>query len=84
MAYAIHIADLMALQRAEPALSLVLTQHVGREPVEVDRQQYDGVALPLTCDDKQAAALITLIRRKYRKDQVRVWLKGQRGGWKRV
>lgn len=84
MAYAIHIADLMALQRAEPALSLVLTQHVGREPVEIDRRQFDGVALPLTCGDNQAAALVELIRRKYRRDQVRIWRQGAKGGWKRV
>ena len=82
--YAIHIADLMALQRAEPALSLVLTQYVGDESVEIDRQQFDGVALPLTCGDEQAAALVELIRRKYRREQVRIWNKGQKGGWKRV
>lgn len=82
--YAIHIADLMALQRAEPALSLVLMQYVGDEPVEIDRKQFDGVALPLMCSDTQAAALIELIRRKYRKDQVRIWQKGQKGGWKRI
>ena len=82
--YAIHIADLMALQRAEPALSLVLTQHVGREPVEIDRHQFDGVALPLTCGDEQAAALVEIIRRKYRREQIRIWQRGQKGGWRRV
>lgn len=82
--YAIHIADLMALQRAEPVLSLVLTRHVGQEPVEIDQQQFDGVALPLTCGDEQATALVEIIRHKYRRDQVRIWQKGEKGGWKRV
>ena len=53
--------------------------------IEVERGQFDGMAVPLVCSEDRGAAIVEVIRRKYRRHQLRFYysLTGD-GGWKRV
>jgi hypothetical protein len=84
--YAIHLADLLLVLRDEFALRTLLKPLVENQHlVEVTPGMFDGVALVLNCDDERAAAVVKVIRLRYRRDQVRCYRSTSgRGSWRQV
>lgn len=84
--YAIQLSDFMHLRQHDPALGLVLAANAERQSITVGKERFDDEALPLACPSEQAAALVDLIRTKYRRDEVRVWRNdtGAASAWRRV
>lgn len=84
--YAIQLADFMVLCQHDPALGIVLAANAERQSVRIGKERFDEEALPLACPAQQAAALVEIIRTKYRRDEVRVWRNetGAASAWRRV
>lgn len=82
--YAIQLADFLVLQRDDLAMRLFLTPKVEMTPVDIGRGKFDSFILPFGCADGQAAAIVEVLRKRYSKEQLRCYRKGERGGWKRV
>lgn len=80
--YAIQLTDLLTLQR-DPVMRMVLIPLLSQESVTVVAGQFDGEALPFACGDKQAAAMIEVIRTRYRRDQVRCYHQAKKA-WRQV
>ena len=81
---AIHIADLLVLQRDHPAVAIILRPHLSRTPITPDKRVWDLEALPLTCPDAQADALLAVIRTRVPAHTLRAWRSVTGKGWKRV
>lgn len=81
---ALHIADLLVLQRDHPALHIILRPHLSRTPITPDKAAWDHEALPLTCPDAQADALLAVIRTRVPTYTLRAWRSVTGKGWKRV
>ena len=84
--YAIQLADYLIILRDDPALGIVLAQHTSRETVQVGRERFDEEAVLLHTQGEQADALIAIVRRKYRRDQLRIWhnATGAKSAWRKV
>lgn len=81
---AIQISDLLSLQRDHPAVAIVLRPHLSRTPITPDKDAWDHEALPLTCPDEQANALLAVIRTRVPTYTLRAWRSVTGKGWKRV
>ena len=81
---AIHIADLLVLQRDHPAVTIVLRPHLTATSITPDKTTWDNEALPLTCPDAQADALLAVIRTRVPAHTLRAWRSLTGKGWKRV
>ena len=88
MHYAINVCDLLTLSRHDTILHMVIAPHVDRNHVveaELDQIAGIGDAAVLTCSEEQAAALVAVVRRKYKVHQFRFYQSASgNGGWKRV
>lgn len=83
MTTAICLPDLLIIQRDHPVLALILQPHLGQGHFPIDQQHFDHEAIPLTCSDERADALLTIIRKRLPATQIRVWRRsGSR--WKRI
>ena len=66
-------------------LGLLLEPVIEKRVIECERQQWDGMALPISCDETRANAIVTLIRRRFHRNRFRIYQsKTGRGGWKRI
>ena len=90
MTYAINIADLTGHKQNSPqhsALLMVLMEHVNldAEPIECERDKAVGMghAVPLTCPDEQAQAIVKVVRTRLKKWELRIYSNAS-GSWKRV
>ena len=85
MYYAINVADLTA-HKDDFILQMLVGNYADRHnTVEAEPGQFAGVAVPLTCGDEQAAAIARVIRKHYKKHQLRVYeSKTGKGGWRRI
>lgn len=84
--YAIQLADFMVLRQHDPALGIVLAANVERQPVTIGKERFDDEAVTFACPAEQAAALVQIVRTKYRRDEVRIWRNdtGAKSAWRRV
>lgn len=88
MPYAVNLIDFMA-NKDDVGLAIILlaTGLVDKEsaPVTVDKNRVDETALPLDCDDERGQAVVELIRKKYKRHELRCYRsKTGHGGWKRI
>jgi hypothetical protein len=53
--------------------------------IDINTRRVDEIAMAMTCTDERAQAIIQIVRRQYRKHQLRFYhsVSGS-GGWKRV
>jgi len=90
MTYAVSVCDLLTLSRHDLILHMLVAPHVDPDPahvVEAERGKVAGIGsvAVLTCPEEQAAAIVAVVRKKYRKHQFRFYQSASRnGGWKRV
>jgi len=53
--------------------------------VDVEPAKFDGAAVVLECDEERAAAIVAVIRTKYKRNQIRCWQsKSGASSWKMV
>ena len=81
---ALHLADLLVLQRDHPAVAIVLRPHLAATSITPDKRVWDLEALPLTCPDAQADALLAVIRTRVPAYELRAWRSVTGTNWKRV
>jgi len=83
--YAINLSDWHRC-KDDLGLHILLDSVVDKDAtVECEgRGKIDGTAIPIGCDAERADAIKDVIRMKYKKHQVRVYRRGERGGWARV
>lgn len=81
---AIQISDLLVLQRDHPIVAIVLRPHLSRATITPDKAAWDHEALPLTCPDDQADALLAVIRTRVPVYELRAWRSVTGKNWKRV
>lgn len=87
-AYAVNIADLLELSRRDPILTMTIAPHVAyTDIVEAEHGKAVGIghAALMNCPEEQAAAIVQVARKKYRKYELRFYtsITGQ-GSWKRL
>ena len=81
---ALHLADLLVLQRDHPAVAIVLRPHLAATSITPDETTWDSEALLLTCPDAQADALLAVIRTRVPSYTLRVWRSVTGKNWRRV
>lgn len=79
--YAIQLSDLLAAQKQQSLVSMLVRPHIGREIIEIDKLSFDHVATPLTCGDDQAEAIVKILRLHFKPHELRIW---QGKPWKRI
>jgi hypothetical protein len=84
--YAIQLSDLLCTgHETERMLLSWLIRPVMGQAVDVEPAKFDGAAVVLECDEERAAAIVAVIRAKYKRNQVRCWQsKSGAGSWKMV
>lgn len=87
MQYAINLGDLAGAH--DPALNLILAPVIeskdGLGVVEAEPGEIGGMAVRFRCEEERLSALVAVIRRKYEKNQLRIYQsKTGNGNWKRV
>lgn len=91
MPYAINVADLVHWQR-DPVhglpLQVLLATHLEHDPEQVvycNPERFDEVGTRLACSERQAEAIVQLIRRALKPYELRIYQSATgAGGWKRV
>ena len=81
---ALHLADLLVLQRDHPAVAIVLRPHLAATSITPDETTWDSEALLLTCPDAQADALLAVIRTRVPSYTLRAWRSVTGKNWRRV
>jgi len=82
--YAVNLADWTAY-KDDFELRWLLDPVVEQRFLYCERERLDGMALPITCDETCANAIMTIIRRKFHRNQFRIYQsKTGGGGWKRI
>ena len=88
MTYAVAICDLLTLSERDKILHMVIAPHVDpARIVEAERGKVAGIgsAAVLACPEEQAAAIVAVVRKKYKRHQCRFYRSASGdGGWKRV
>jgi len=84
--YAIHLADMLWLQRECFPLKVLLADKLDLETeVWLDHSSFDGVGVAFKCPDEQAEAIIGLIHAAYTVHSVRIFRSNAEiGGWRKV
>ena len=83
--YAVNVLDWQA-HKEDLCLKILLAGNVDETAaavVDAEPGRVDGMALPLTCDDERARAIVATIRKHYHKNQLRLY-RGSSRTWKRV
>jgi hypothetical protein len=85
MFYAVNVADL-AGQDVDPFLKMLVSPVIAsRITVACEHTRFDGIGVLLDCGSERAEAIVQLVRKKYKRYQVRLYRsKSGLGGWKRV
>ncbi len=86
--YAVNIADCTAhAQNPDDQIPLmIVTSNIDKDPthaIECERGKIAGWGALFLCGEKQANAIIQVIRKKYKKHEWRFYHKTNKG-WKRV
>jgi len=66
--YAVNLADWTAY-KDDFELRWLLEPVVEQRFLYCERERLDGMALPITCDETRANAIMTIIRRKFHRNQ---------------
>ena len=84
--FALNLADL-SKYTADPGLKILLNgvASASSETIEAEPGRIDGRAVLLNCDDERGQAIISTIRKKYKRHELRCYSsKTGRGGWQRL
>jgi len=82
--YAVNLAD-WTTYKDDFELRWLLEPVVEKRYLCCERERLDGMALPISCDETRANAIVTLIRRRFHRNRFRIYQsKTGRGGWKRI
>lgn len=85
--YAINLAD-WHKHRLDYGIQILLLAVIDDDSrvVECERRRPDGVGVVLDCDDERAAAIVTIVRQRLKKHQLRFYKNKSQSGksWKRV
>jgi hypothetical protein len=84
--FAINIADLANTKAGNDfCMALLLNPVLNRDtPVKTERDRFDGMGALLNCDDEQGQAIVDIVRKHYRRHEVRIYHSKTGKGWKRV
>ena len=72
MHYAVNVCDLLTASRHDVILHMAVAPHVDHNHiVEAERGKVAGIgsAAVLTCPEEQAAAIVAVVRQKYKRHQ---------------
>ena len=83
MPYAVNLADLMVEGREAISGCLIAPVCPSRTPVDAEPGLADGAGLLLECEDKQAQAIVGVLRLKFELHEMRCYRR-ERGRWRRV
>lgn len=84
MPYAVNVADLTKY-RDHPVLKMTLFPQLTRNTVKCEPERIDGDGVLFSTPDKQAGAMIEVLRKKIAKHELRCYhSKTGKGGWERV
>jgi hypothetical protein len=87
MPYAVNLGDLMSF-KDDMALAILLSPVIDRDPdsiVDCESGRFDGMAARLTCDGDRAEAIVSIIRQRLKKFELRLYHSNTgNGSWKRV
>ncbi len=81
--YAVNIADLTKPDVRTIAPYLVSPVTPSRTVVQTERDRFDGMGIVLECPNEQAAAIVEVIRLKFKRHELRCY-KGNGKTWKRI
>ncbi len=82
---AINLYDLMSLQVLDPVGALLFPPSIIGEVIAAESRRVAQDAAILKVDEERAEAIVTLVRKKYKKKQLLMYRsKTGRGGWKRI
>lgn len=82
--YALSLPDVLAFQCRYPVLYDVwLKNALEPETVTVEADRFDGEAM-LIKDGEGGSFVIEILRARMGRDELRAWMRGRFGGWKRV
>lgn len=84
--YAINLADWMA-HKDDFGLSMLLQPVANPNPaavVECEKNRLDGASVLLECEQDRAGAIVEIVRRKYKRHQLRIYESKAGKDWKRV
>lgn len=84
MPYAVDLAGLTTIRvRGDFVLKMLLASVLDMtNPVECQPSKMAGVAVPFTCNDERAEAIILIIRQRYRHDELPIYhSRTGNGGW---
>ena len=90
MTYAVSVCDLLTASKHDLVLHMIVAPHVDPDPahvVEAERGKVAGIGsvAVLTCPEEQAAAIVELARKRYKRHEFRFYQSASgNGGWKRV
>lgn len=82
--YAVNIGDWTA-HKDDIGIQIILSPIVRQDGERIDAEpgRFDGMALALTCDDNRGAAVVELVRKRYKKYQFRFYHR-KKSRWIRV
>lgn len=85
MTYAVNLADWVAYKE-DYGLTIILVPVTGsKEVVYCESKRLDSLGIVLECDDKRAAAIIGIIRKRFKKHELRCYQGSRnRKTWKRL
>lgn len=88
MHYAINLADWTKYTEGIEGfmLRILLEPVIERQNIiYAQKDRFDEMALPLMCDEKRASAIVEIIRKKYKRHELRCYQsKTGNGGWNRI
>ena len=81
--YAINVCDLERISEIQRSF-LIAPVCQGKNTANCEPKMVDGHGVILECDDKQAAAIVDVIRMKHPGNLVRCYKRTRRGTWRKV
>jgi len=80
--YAVNLPDLVGDDLGR-RMAAMLVAPVRGEVVQTDPRRFDEVAVVLACNDERAAAIVEVIRLKFKKPALRCY-QGSGDTWRRI
>ena len=81
--YAVNLTSLMKLQETDPIGALLFPLSILGEVVEPNKRRFGHTAITLLVDEARGAAIVQLIREKYRKYEFLLYRSETgKGGWR--
>ena len=85
MRYAINLYDLGSLQRHDQTAALLFPPTILGTVINVNPLSVARDAVTLICSEERAAAIMRLLRTRYRKSEIHLYQSQTgRGGWQRI